>query len=157
MENPMTSVLAPPLGNDSSRDAPRSTLEGSTAFKLKQFISASYMHMAVTDVSLLLSHTLNTFTPGLDIVASERACSHTKQVSRCPAHNPSCPIKSVLTNKVHSTIATAYVEAVSSSADRGTHQGHAVTTRDSFQQRLFATINGAVYLKDFHIQCISYV
>ena len=160
VENPMIRVLAPPLGNDSSRDAPRSTLEGSTAFKLKQFISASYMHMAVTDVSLLLSHTLNTFTPGLDIaipVASERACSHTKQVSRCPAHIPSCPIKSVLTNKVHSTVATAYVEAVSSSADRGTHQGHAVTTRDSFQQCLFATIDGAVYLKDLHIQCISYV
>ena len=105
MENPMTSVLAPPLGNDSSRDAPRSTLEGSAAFKLKQFISASYM--ATTDVSLLLSHTLNTFTPGLNIVVSERACSHTKQVSRCPAHIPSCPINSVLTNKVHSTIATA--------------------------------------------------
>ena len=158
VENPMISVLAPPLGNDSSRDAPRSTLEGSTAFELKQFISASYM--AVTDVSLLLSHTLNTFTPGLDIaipVASERACSHTKQVSPCPAHIPSCPIKSVLTNKVHSTVATAYVEAVSSSADRGTHQGHAVTTRDSFQQRPFATIDGAVYLKDLHIQCISYV
>ena len=44
VENPMTSVLAPPLGNETSRDAPRSILEVSTAFELKQFISASYMH-----------------------------------------------------------------------------------------------------------------
>ena len=76
VESPMTSVLAPPLGNDSSRDAPRSILEASTADGVKQFISASYM--TATDVSLLLSHTLNTLTPGL--VADVLTSSTTKYV-----------------------------------------------------------------------------
>ena len=40
-------------------------------------------------------------------VANERAYSHAKQVSRYPAHIPSCPLKSVRNNKDHSTVATA--------------------------------------------------
>ena len=77
VESPMTSVLAPTLGNDCSREEPKSLLSKCTADKLMQFISASYM--AATDVSLLLSHTLNTLMDGLD-VADVLTSSTTKYV-----------------------------------------------------------------------------